>query len=176
MPAPISAASAAGAMDADGNDAADSHHPAQRKAVVNFYELLGVAKDASEGDIKKAYKKKSLKLHPDKNPDDPDAERKFAELSQAYTTLLDPVKRIDHNKEHLLATREKNVVAAVVEDFEKTWAATEEITNDDLVTLATAAAKRKGSRQRSSSRSVSRSVSATSVEEKAEGVYADGGS
>ena len=99
MPAPISAASAAGAMDADGNDAADSHHPAQRKAVVNFYELLGVAKDASEGDIKKAYKKKSLKLHPDKNPDDPDAERKFAELSQAYTTLLDPVKRIDHNKE-----------------------------------------------------------------------------
>ena len=93
------------------------------------------------------------------------------------TGSLNPTHNgIDHNKEHLLATREKNVVAAVVEDFEKTWAAAEEITNDDLVTLATAAAKRKGSRQRSSSRSVSRSVSATSVEERAEGVYADGGS
>ena len=80
---------------------ADDHSPAQIRPqkVVNFYEVLGVDKDATEAEIKKAYKKKSLKLHPDKNPDDPDAERKFAELSQAYTTLMDPVKRIDHNKD-----------------------------------------------------------------------------
>ena len=66
---------------------------------VNYYDILGVDRDATDAVIKKAYKKKSLQLHPDKNRDDPDAESKFALLSQAYTTLLDPVKRIDHNKE-----------------------------------------------------------------------------
>ena len=66
---------------------------------VNYYDVLGVDREATDAVIKKAYKKKSLQLHPDKNRDDPDAERKFALLSQAYQTLLDPVKRIDHNRE-----------------------------------------------------------------------------
>ena len=83
--------------EANGHDQAPAQPKPQK--VVNFYELLGVEREATDAEIKKAYKKKSLKLHPDKNRDDPAAEQKFAELNQAYTTLLDPVKRIDHNKE-----------------------------------------------------------------------------
>ena len=88
----------------EGNGASNGHAeqaPAQPKPEkkINFYDVLGVAKEATEAEIKKAYKKKSLQLHPDKNRDDPDAEHKFAALSQAYTCLMDPVKRIDHNRE-----------------------------------------------------------------------------
>ena len=53
----------------------------------------------AEQTIRKLYKKKSLKLHPDKNRDDPDAQDKFALLNEALQNLVDPVKRIDHNKE-----------------------------------------------------------------------------
>jgi len=58
-----------------------------------------VPQDATDDMIKKAYRKKAVHLHPDKNPDDPEAEHRFALLSEAYTALMDPVKRIDHNKE-----------------------------------------------------------------------------
>lgn len=87
-------------MEEGGNGHAEQA-PAQTKPEkqVNYYDVLGVAKEATDTEIKKAYKKKSLQLHPDKNRDDPDAESKFAALSEAYTCLMDPVKRIDHNKE-----------------------------------------------------------------------------
>ena len=87
-------------MEPNGESNGHDQAPAQPKPkAVSFYELLGVEREATDAEIKKAYKKLSLKLHPDKNRDDPDAEAKFAELNKAYTTLLDPVKRIDHNKE-----------------------------------------------------------------------------
>jgi len=91
-------------MEEEYSNGTNGHHeqaPAQPKAEkkVNYYEVLGVERDATDAEIKKAYKKKSLQLHPDKNRDDPNAESKFSELSAAYTCLLDPVKRIDHNKE-----------------------------------------------------------------------------
>jgi molecular chaperone DnaJ len=51
-----------------------SPHTASARAKPNYYSLLGVERDCTEADLKKAYKKKSLQLHPDKNQDDPDAQ------------------------------------------------------------------------------------------------------
>lgn len=59
----------------------------------DYYTVLGVESDASEADIKKAYRTLSFKYHPDKNPDDKIAEDKFKEINEAYQTLGDPQKR-----------------------------------------------------------------------------------
>ena len=60
---------------------------------LDYYDVLGVSKDASEDEIKKAYRKKAMKFHPDRNSDDPEAERKFKEASEAYEVLGDEQKR-----------------------------------------------------------------------------------
>lgn len=59
----------------------------------DYYEVLGVDKSASADEIKRAYRKMALKYHPDKNPDNKDAEAKFKEAAEAYNVLRDPDKR-----------------------------------------------------------------------------------
>jgi molecular chaperone DnaJ len=59
----------------------------------DFYEILGIAKNASEDDIKKAYRKLAMKYHPDRNPDSKTAEEKFKEAKEAYEMLSDSDKR-----------------------------------------------------------------------------------
>jgi molecular chaperone DnaJ len=64
----------------------------------DYYASLGVAKDASSGDIKKAYRKLARELHPDKNPGDAAAEARFKEVSEANDVLSDPAKRKEYDE------------------------------------------------------------------------------
>src|SRR3990167_5495060 len=59
----------------------------------DFYSTLGVSREATPEEIKKAYRKKALESHPDRNPDDPKAEEQFKRISEAYEVLSDDNKR-----------------------------------------------------------------------------------
>ncbi|MEX2458315.1 MAG: molecular chaperone DnaJ [Actinomycetota bacterium] len=65
---------------------------------VDYYAALGVAKNASQADVKKAYRKLAQKLHPDANPGDAAAEERFKEVSQAYDVLGDEKKRAEYDR------------------------------------------------------------------------------
>ena len=59
----------------------------------DYYDVLGVSKDSDPGTIKSSYRKLAMKFHPDKNPGDVEAEKKFKEISEAYEVLSDNEKR-----------------------------------------------------------------------------------
>ena len=64
----------------------------------DYYEVLGVDKNATVDEIKKAYRKKAIQYHPDKNPGDKEAEEKFKEAAEAYSVLSDPDKRAKYDQ------------------------------------------------------------------------------
>ncbi len=64
----------------------------------DYYEVLGVARDASDEDIKKSYRKLAMRHHPDRNPDNPKAEELFKEAKEAYEALSDPQKRAAYDQ------------------------------------------------------------------------------
>ena len=64
----------------------------------DYYEVLGVDKQTEAKEIKKAYRRVAMKYHPDRNPDDPEAENKFKEASEAYEVLSDNQKRAAYDQ------------------------------------------------------------------------------
>ena len=64
----------------------------------DYYEVLGVNRDAGDDEIKKAYRKLAMKFHPDRNPDNKEAEEKFKEAKEAYEMLSDPQKKAAYDR------------------------------------------------------------------------------
>ena len=64
----------------------------------DYYEVLGIGKDADDQTMKSSYRKLALKYHPDRNPDNQDAEEKFKEAAEAYSVLSDPQKRAAYDR------------------------------------------------------------------------------
>jgi len=64
----------------------------------DYYQILGVSRNASENEIRKAYRKLAMQYHPDRNPDDKQAEERFKEINEAYQVLNDPQKRAHYDR------------------------------------------------------------------------------
>lgn len=70
----------------------------ERPLDMTYYDILGISASATPEEIKKAYRKLAIKLHPDKNPNDPEGEEKFKQLATAYQVLSDPELRHKYNE------------------------------------------------------------------------------
>ncbi len=64
----------------------------------DYYEVLGVHRNASEADIKKAFRQMAMRFHPDRNPEDPEAEARFKRIAEAYEVLSDPARRAEYDR------------------------------------------------------------------------------
>ena len=80
----------------------------------DYYKILGVSKSASASEIKKAYRKKALQYHPDKNPGDANAEQQFKNAAEAYEILSDQQKRQQYDQFGHAALKVVKVLVAAV--------------------------------------------------------------
>lgn len=99
----------------------------------DYYEVLGVPKDADEAALKKAYRVLAKKYHPDANPGDKEAEAKFKEASEAYSVLSDPEKRRKYDQfghAALRAAQAEPAATAASISTEPTWEISLEISSE----------------------------------------------
>jgi curved DNA-binding protein len=64
----------------------------------DYYQILGITPDCGEEELRKSYRRLAMRYHPDRNPDDPEAEERFKEIAEAYGVLTDPVKRREYER------------------------------------------------------------------------------
>ena len=83
----------------------------------DFYDILNVSKNASDSEIKSAYRKLAMKYHPDRNPDDKSAEKKFREVTEAYDILKDNQKRATYDQFGHSAFTNSNVNVFFLRDW-----------------------------------------------------------
>merc|ERR1719401_1148360 len=95
-------------------DKTDTPQPTEKRVVkeTSFYDLLGVSPDASAAQIKKAYYRKAVQCHPDKNPNDPTANERFQELGNAFQVLSDAELRAKYDRggEEALKEQQSNAM------------------------------------------------------------------